>query len=29
VLIDAAADEAVVADAVWQAVESRLLAEAR
>ncbi|HEX9881892.1 MAG TPA: dTMP kinase [Hyphomicrobium sp.] len=29
VLIDAAADEAVVADAVWQAVERRLLAEAR
>jgi dTMP kinase len=29
VLIDAAADEAVVADAVWRAVETRLLAEAR
>jgi dTMP kinase len=29
VLIDAAADEAAVADAVWQAVETRLLAEAR
>ncbi len=29
VLIDAAADEAAVADAVWTAVETRLLAEAR
>jgi len=29
VLIDAAAEEAAVADAVWRAVETRLLAEAR
>jgi len=29
VLVDAAAEEAAVADAVWRAVETRLLAEAR